>query len=138
MLALLDPGDEILIPEPCFVSYGPTAIFAGGSVVYVPTSVEHDFQVTAEDIARRLTTRSKVLFLSYPNNPTGAVLQRETLEEIAELVLEHLRPSRETPGDIFGGRESGSDAWKNYMRRSTNTVNYGKALPLAQGIRFDV
>ncbi len=89
MLALLDPGDEILIPEPCFVSYGPTAIFAGGTVVYVPTSVEHDFQVTAEDIARRLTPRSKVLFLSYPSNPTGAVLQRERLEEIAELVLEH-------------------------------------------------
>lgn len=89
MLALLDPGDEILIPEPCFVSYGPTAIFAGGSVVYVPTSVAHDFQVTAEDIARRLTPRSKVLFLSYPSNPTGAVLRRETLEEIAELVIEH-------------------------------------------------
>jgi len=89
MLALLDPGDEILIPEPCFVSYGPTAVFAGGTVVYVPTSVAHDFQVTAEDIERRLTPRSKVLFLSYPSNPTGAVLRRETLEEIAELVIEH-------------------------------------------------
>ncbi len=89
MLALLDPGDEILIPEPCFVSYGPAAIFAGGKVVYVPTSVEHDFQVTAEDIERRLTPRSKVLFLSYPSNPTGAVLRRETLEEIAEVVIEN-------------------------------------------------
>ena len=89
MLALLDPGDQILIPEPCFVSYGPTAIFAGGEVVYVPTSVEHDFQVTAEDIERRLTPRSKVLFLSYPSNPTGAVLRRETLEAIAGLVVEH-------------------------------------------------
>ena len=89
MLALLDPGDDILIPEPCFVSYGPTAIFAGGKVVYVPTTVENDFQVTAEDIAQRLTPRSKVLFLSYPSNPTGAVLRRETLEEIAELVIAH-------------------------------------------------
>ncbi len=89
MLALLDPGDEILIPEPCFVSYGPTAIFAGGKVVYVPTSVENDFQVTAEDIARRITPRTKVLFLAYPNNPTGAVLRRRTLEEIAEVVVEH-------------------------------------------------
>lgn len=89
MLALLDPGDEILIPEPCFVSYGPTAIFAGGKVVYVPTSVENDFQVTAEDIERHLTPRSKVLFLAYPSNPTGAVLRRDTLEEIAELVIEH-------------------------------------------------
>ena len=89
MLALLDPGDEILIPEPCFVSYGPTAQFAGAEVVYVPTSVEHDFQVTAEDIERRITPRSKVLFLGYPNNPTGAVLRRDTLEEIAEVVVDN-------------------------------------------------
>lgn len=89
MLALLDPGDEILIPEPCFVSYGPTARFAGGEVVHVPTSVEHDFQVTAEAIERHITPRSKVLFLGYPNNPTGAVLRRETLEEIAEVVVKH-------------------------------------------------
>ncbi|MFB6246957.1 MAG: pyridoxal phosphate-dependent aminotransferase [Salinibacter sp.] len=88
MQALLDPGDEVLIPEPCFVSYGPNARFAGGEVVHVPTSVENDFQVTAADIEPHLTDQSKVLFLGYPNNPTGAVLRRETLEEIAELVVE--------------------------------------------------
>lgn len=88
MQALLDPGDEVLIPEPCFVSYGPNARFAGGEAVHVPTSVEHDFQVTAADIEPHITDRSKVLFLGYPNNPTGAVLRRETLEEIAELVVE--------------------------------------------------
>ncbi len=87
MLALLDPGDEILIPEPCFVSYGPTAEFAGGKVVWVPTRAENDFQVTAADIEARITPRTKVLFLGYPNNPTGAVLRRETLEEIADLVI---------------------------------------------------
>jgi aminotransferase len=89
MLALLDPGDEILIPEPCFVSYGPTAQFAGAEVVYVPTRVDTNFQVTADDIAARITPRSKVLFLGYPNNPTGAVLRRETLEEIAEVVVDN-------------------------------------------------
>ena len=89
MLALLNPGDEILIPEPCFVSYGPTAEFAGGKVVYVPTSVEHQFQVTAEDIKAKITSKTRVLFLGYPNNPTGAVLSRETLETIAEVVEEH-------------------------------------------------
>lgn len=89
MLSLLDPGDEILIPEPCFVSYGPTARFAGAEVVYVPTSVETNFQVTAADIEARITPRSKVLFLGYPNNPTGAVLRRDTLEEIAEVVERH-------------------------------------------------
>ncbi|MGA7304947.1 MAG: aminotransferase class I/II-fold pyridoxal phosphate-dependent enzyme [Rhodothermales bacterium] len=89
MLAILNPGDEILIPEPCFVSYGPTAIFAGATVKYVPTSVETDFQVTAADLERRITPRTKALFLGYPNNPTGAVLRRETVEEIAELVVKH-------------------------------------------------
>jgi aminotransferase len=89
MLALLDPGDEVLIPEPCFVSYGPTAIFADGQVRYVPTSVEHDFQVTATDLERHITSKTKLLFLGYPNNPTGAVLRRETVEEIAELAIEH-------------------------------------------------
>ena len=89
MLALLDPGDEILIPEPCFVSYGPTAVFAGGKVVYVPTSVETNFQVTAEAIEARITPRSKVLFLGYPNNPTGAVLRRDALEAIAEVAEKH-------------------------------------------------
>jgi len=89
MLALLNPGDEILIPEPCFVAYGPTAIFAGAKVVYVPTSVEHDFQVTAADIESRITPRTKMLFLAYPSNPTGAVLRREFLEEIADVVERH-------------------------------------------------
>jgi len=89
MLSLLDPGDEILIPEPCFVSYGPTARFAGADVVYIPTRVEDQFQVTAEAVAERITDRTKVLFLGYPNNPTGAVLTRETLEEIAEIVVKH-------------------------------------------------
>lgn len=89
MLAMLDPGDEILIPEPCFVSYGPTAQFAGGRVVWVPTRAENDFQVTATDIEARITPRTKALFLGYPNNPTGAVLRRETMDEIAEVCRQH-------------------------------------------------
>jgi aminotransferase len=89
MLAVLNPGDEILIPEPCFVSYGPTATFAGAKVVYVPTSVENDFQVTAADIESRITPRTKMIFLAYPSNPTGAVLRRSFLEEIAEVVVKH-------------------------------------------------
>ena len=89
MMALLDPGDEVLIPEPCFVSYGPSVVFAGGNVVYVPTKVENNFQVTAEDIESRITDKTKVLFLAYPSNPTGAVLRRNVLEEIADVVIRH-------------------------------------------------
>ena len=89
MLAVVDPGDEVLIPEPCFVSYGPLVEFCGGTVVWVPTRAENDFQVTAEDIRSRITDKTKMLFLGYPNNPTGAVLRRDTLEAIAEVVVEH-------------------------------------------------
>ena len=89
MLTLVGPGDEVLIPEPCFVSYGPIAEFCGATVVWVPTRAENDFQVTADDIRQRVTDRTKLLFLGYPNNPTGAVLRRETLDEIADVVLEH-------------------------------------------------
>ena len=89
MLSVLDPGDEILIPEPCFVSYAPTARFADANVVHVPTSVENNFQVTAETLESHITPNTKALFLGYPNNPTGAVLRRDTLEEIATLVQEH-------------------------------------------------
>ena len=89
MLSVLDPGDEILIPEPCFVSYAPTARFADANVVHVPTSVENNFQVTAETLESYITPNTKALFLGYPNNPTGAVLRRDTLEDIAALVQEH-------------------------------------------------
>jgi aminotransferase len=89
MLSLLEDGDEMLLPEPCFVSYGPTARFADADIVHVPTSVETNFQVTAAAIEERITPRTKVLFLGYPNNPTGAVLRRDTLEEIAAVVEQH-------------------------------------------------
>ena len=89
MLSVLDPGDEILIPEPCFVSYAPTARFAEANVVHVPTRVENDFQVTADTLESYITPNTKALFLGYPNNPTGAVLRRDTLEDIAALVQEH-------------------------------------------------
>lgn len=89
LLATVDPGDEVLIPEPCFVSYGPLAEFAGAKVTYIPTRVETGFQVTAEDIAARVTPRSKVLFLGYPNNPTGAVLRRDMLEDIARVAIDN-------------------------------------------------
>jgi aminotransferase len=89
MLSVLDPGDEILIPEPCFVSYAPTARFAEANVVHVPTSVENNFQVTAETLESYITPNTKALFLGYPNNPTGAVLRRDTLEDIAALVKKH-------------------------------------------------
>ena len=87
--ATLDPGDEVIVPEPCFVSYAPEVVFAGGTPVIVPTDVENDFQVTAEAVAAAITPRTKALLIGYPNNPTGAVMSRERLNEIAAVVKQH-------------------------------------------------
>jgi len=87
--ATLDPGDEVIIPEPCFVSYAPEVIFAGGVPVMVPTSAENEWQVTAEAIEAAVTERTKALLLGYPSNPTGAVMSRERLNEIAAVVKRH-------------------------------------------------
>lgn len=87
--AILNPGDEVIIPEPCFVSYAPEVSLAGGVPVSVPTYVEDGFQVTAVTIEKAITPKTKALLISYPNNPTGAVLTREVMEEIAVVVEEN-------------------------------------------------
>lgn len=89
MTAVIDPGDEVIIPEPCFVSYAPEVTFAGGVPVLVPTRVEDDFRVTAATIQEAITPKTKALLLGYPNNPTGAVMTREIMQEIAGLAEEH-------------------------------------------------
>ncbi|MCS7283715.1 MAG: aminotransferase class I/II-fold pyridoxal phosphate-dependent enzyme [Anaerolineae bacterium] len=87
--AIIDPGDEVIIPEPCFVSYAPEVVFAGGVPVLVPTSAENGWQVTAEAIERAITPKTKALLIGYPSNPTGAVMSRERLNEIAAVVKRH-------------------------------------------------
>ncbi|WP_198360492.1 aminotransferase class I/II-fold pyridoxal phosphate-dependent enzyme [Thermincola potens] len=87
--AVLDSGDEALIPEPCFVSYSPSTVLAGGVPVAIPTTLENEFRVTAAQIENAITPKTKVLILSYPNNPTGATITREELVEIAKVVEKH-------------------------------------------------
>nr|AIA15493.1 Aminotransferase class I and II [uncultured bacterium] len=83
LMAVLEPGSEVIVPEPCFVAYQPTVIFAGGVPVAVPTHVSQNFQVTVEDLEKARTTQTRAILLGYPNNPTGAVLDRSRLIEIA-------------------------------------------------------
>ncbi|TAH52560.1 MAG: aminotransferase class I/II-fold pyridoxal phosphate-dependent enzyme [Chloroflexota bacterium] len=85
MLAVIDPGDEVLVVEPSFVAYKPSVVLAGGTAVVVPTFVENDFQVTAEELEKHITPHTKAIFIGYPNNPTGAVLGKERLQQIADL-----------------------------------------------------
>jgi aminotransferase len=89
LAATLDYGDEVIVPEPCFVSYKPEVIFAGGVPVSVRTSMADNFEVRASSIAAAVSARTKALLLGYPNNPTGAVMDREGLLEIAQLAEKH-------------------------------------------------
>ncbi|MSP12486.1 MAG: aminotransferase class I/II-fold pyridoxal phosphate-dependent enzyme [Chloroflexi bacterium] len=89
MVATLDPGDEVIVPEPSYVAYQPGVALAGGVPVPVPTQVEDNFQVTPDQIRRAITPRTKGLLLGYPNNPTGGVLSREMLLGIAEVAQEY-------------------------------------------------
>jgi aminotransferase len=89
MTAILNPGEEVIIPTPCFVSYQAEVILAGGIPVEIPTHVEDNFQVRTKDIQAAITPRTKAILIGYPNNPTGAVASRATLQELAELAEKH-------------------------------------------------
>lgn len=86
---LLAPGDEVLIPQPSFVCYGPLTAMAGGVPVYIETKAENRFRLTPQEIEEKITPRTKLLVLPFPNNPTGAVMRRADLEAVAEVVRKH-------------------------------------------------
>jgi len=86
--AILNDGDEVLIPEPSYVSYTPCAILAGGVPVSINLKVENNFKLTAEEILEKVTDKTKILVLPFPNNPTGAILDKNDLEKIAKVVIE--------------------------------------------------
>lgn len=87
--AIISPGDEVLIPEPCFVCYKPCTIMAGGTPVTIQTEEKDNFKLTAEKLIEKITPKSKLLILPFPNNPTGTVMEREDLQQIAKVVKEH-------------------------------------------------
>lgn len=88
-IALLDPGDEVLIPSPCFVSYQASVISAGGVAIEIPSKMEDNFDVDPEEMRRAITPRTKAILIGFPNNPTGAVATREALLKIAAMAEEH-------------------------------------------------
>ena len=89
MVAVLDPGDEVIIPTPCFVSYQAEVLLAGGVPVEIPSRIENDFQLDPDEIRAAITPNTKVIFVGYPSNPTGAVAERDTLLEVAKIAVEH-------------------------------------------------
>ncbi len=87
--ACLRPGDEVILPDPGYVSYAPCVSFAGGTPVPVVTKAENEFRMTAEDVERAVTEKTRALIFPYPNNPTGAVMTREEMEKIARVAERH-------------------------------------------------
>jgi len=89
LTAILNPGDEVLIPEPCFVSYEAEVVFAGGTPIPIATHVETEFQVTGAQLEAAVTPRTKAILINYPNNPTGAVLTPAYKAEVAAVAAKH-------------------------------------------------
>ncbi len=87
--AMLDPGDEVIIPQPSYVSYEPCTVLAGGKPVFLPLQEKNEFRLTAEELENAITEKTKVLILPYPNNPTGAVMRRSDLEAISAVIRKH-------------------------------------------------
>lgn len=87
--AMVDPGDEVIIPQPSYVSYEPCAILAGAKPVIIELKNENQFRLTAQELEEAITEKTKVLILPFPNNPTGAIMERSDLEEIAKVIEKH-------------------------------------------------
>ena len=88
MRAMLAPGDEVLIPQPSYVSYEPCCILAGGKPVIIELKAENEFRLTKQELLDAITDKTKLLVLPFPNNPTGAIMEKEDLEAIAEVIIE--------------------------------------------------
>ncbi len=124
--AIINDGDEILIPEPSFVSYKPAIILAGGTPVTVPLKEENKFKILPEDLEGKINEKTKAIVVSFPTNPTGAVMDREDLEKIAKVAIEHdlLVISDEIYAELtYNGKRHVSIAELDGMKERTAIIN---------------
>ena len=132
--AMLRPGDEALVPEPSYVSYSPSVIFAGGTPVGVVTRQKDEFRLKPEYLEAAITPRTKLLILPYPNNPTGGIMEREDLEALIPIIRKHdlMVVSDEIYSElVYGGKEHVSFASLPGMAERTMTINgFSKAFAM--------
>ncbi|SEV92818.1 aromatic amino acid aminotransferase apoenzyme [Thermococcus thioreducens] len=124
--AFLREGEEVLIPSPMFVSYAPAVILAGGKPVEVPTYEENEFRLNVDDLEKHVTEKTRALIINSPNNPTGAVLTRKDLEEIADFAVEHdlmVFSDEVYEHFVYDGARNHSIASLNGMFERTITIN---------------
>lgn len=131
--AVLDVGDEVLIPDPCYVSYSPCVDLCGGVSVGVPCVEENGFKLTAESLEKVITPKTKVLIFPYPNNPTGGIMEKEYIEEIIPVILKHdiLVISDEIYAELTYGQRHVSIASYKEMRNNVVLINgFSKAFAM--------
>ena len=134
MRAMLDPGDEVLVPQPSFVSYMPCAVLAGGVAVPIELEEKDEFRLTPEKLLEKITPKTKILVMPFPNNPTGAVMRREHMAEIAKIVEKYdlFVLSDEIYGELtYGDEEHVSFASMRGMKERTVLINgFSKAFAM--------
>ena len=131
--AIINPGDEVLYAEPCFVSYLPCIAMADGIPVSLPLKEENQFRLTREELEAAITPKTKALMISFPNNPTGAVMRREDLEALVPVIIEHdlIVISDEIYADLTYGEEHVSIASLPGMKERTIVINgFSKAFAM--------
>ena len=123
--AMIDPGDEVLIPQPSYVSYEPCAVLADAVPVFINLKAENQFRLTAQELRNAITDKTKVLVLPFPHNPTGAIMERKDLEAIAEVILEKdlFVISDEIYSELTYGRDHVSIAQIPGMKERTILIN---------------
>ena len=123
--AMVDPGDEVLIPEPCYVSYVPCVALADGVPVTIELKAENEFRLTKQELLDAITDKTKILIMPFPNNPTGAIMEEKDLREIAEVVVEKdlFVISDEIYSELTYGRNHVSIASMPGMKERTIVIN---------------
>jgi aminotransferase len=122
---LINPGDEVIIPQPCFVAYEPCAILAGGVPVTISLKAENEFKLTKDELLAAITPKSKVLIFAFPSNPTGAIMEKAEMEALAEVIVENdlIVLSDEIYAELTYDKEHTSIASLKGMRERTIVIN---------------